>query len=96
MPPKMPIEMAAPPLRACVLAVAACFAGNGLALPNAPTVASGQAGFAYQGKSLTVTNTPGAIINWQQFSIQKDEITRFIQQNASSARTCATKNAPSS
>ena len=32
-----------------------------------------------------MTNTPGAIINWQQFSIQKDEVTRFLQQNASSA-----------
>ena len=36
------------------------------------------------GRTLTITNTPGAIINWQQFSIQPDEITRFIQQNAAS------------
>ncbi|HYG54196.1 MAG TPA: filamentous hemagglutinin N-terminal domain-containing protein, partial [Burkholderiales bacterium] len=37
------------------------------------------------GNTLTITNAPGTVINWQQFSIQKDEITRFLQQNASSA-----------
>ncbi len=36
------------------------------------------------GNTLMITNTPGAIINWQQFSIQQNEITRFIQQNAAS------------
>ena len=46
---------------------------------------NGQATFATQGKTLSITNTPGAIINWQQFSIQATEATRFIQQSASSA-----------
>jgi filamentous hemagglutinin family protein len=36
-------------------------------------------------KTLNITNTPSAIINWQSFSIGKGETTRFIQQNAGSA-----------
>ena len=68
------------------LAVVSCFlAGNAHGNPSGATVASGSASISASGNTLTVTNTPGAIINWQQFSIQKDEITRFIQQSASSA-----------
>ncbi len=37
------------------------------------------------GKQLTVTNSPGSIINWQSFSIAPGELTRFVQQNASSS-----------
>ncbi|MEI7839423.1 MAG: YDG domain-containing protein, partial [Methylococcaceae bacterium] len=33
----------------------------------------------------TVTNSPSAIINWQDFNIAQHEITRFIQQNGQSA-----------
>jgi len=33
----------------------------------------------------TVTNSPNAIINWQNFSIGQNELTRFIQQNGQSA-----------
>ena len=36
------------------------------------------------GNQLTITNTPGAIINWQSFSINAGEVTRFIQQNSQS------------
>ena len=72
--------------RAVVLAVAACFARQGaVALPNGPTVAAGQASFAYQGSTLSVTNTPGAIINWRGFSIPRDELVRFLQQSSSSS-----------
>ncbi|MFA5916267.1 MAG: filamentous hemagglutinin N-terminal domain-containing protein, partial [Burkholderiales bacterium] len=71
--------------RALVVAVASCFAGYAQANPTSPTVISGAATFAASGKSLTVTNTPGAIINWQGFSVKADELTRFIQQNAQSA-----------
>ena len=60
--------------RAGVLAVAACFADGAAGLPNGPTVTAGQASFSYQGKSLSVTNTPGAIINWGGFSIARDEL----------------------
>ena len=68
------------------VAVASCFAGEfALANPTAPTVVNGQATFATQGNVLTVTNTPGSIINWQSFSIASQEITRFLQQSAASA-----------
>jgi filamentous hemagglutinin family protein len=53
--------------------------------PVGPAVVSGQASFATRGNQLSVTNTPGAIINWQQFSIQANETTRFIQPSAASA-----------
>ena len=36
-------------------------------------------------RGITVTNTPGAIIHWQSFSIDRGELTRFVQQNAASA-----------
>ncbi len=60
-------------------------AGYAQANPTNPAVISGAATFAASGKNLTVTNTPGAIINWQGFSVSADEVTRFIQQNAQSA-----------
>src|SRR5262249_13798210 len=37
------------------------------------------------GNVLTVTNTPGAVINWQGFSIGANELTKFIQQSAASS-----------
>ena len=68
------------------LAVAAAFGTEiARANPTGPVVLSGQVGFAQQGKLLSITNTPGAIINWRSFSIARDETTRFIQQSASSA-----------
>ena len=71
--------------RLITLAVAAAF-GTEIArgAPTGPVVVSGQVGFSQQGKLLSITNTPGAIINWQSFSIGKDEVTRFIQQSAAS------------
>ncbi|MBI5659010.1 MAG: filamentous hemagglutinin N-terminal domain-containing protein [Nitrosomonadales bacterium] len=53
--------------------------------PVGGVVSSGQASFATSGNTLTVTNTPGAIINWQGFSIGKGETTRFAQQSAASS-----------
>ncbi len=67
--------------RACAAAVALAFAAPVLANPNGPSVVSGQATFQAAGKTLTVTNTPGAIIQWQGFSIAADELTRFLQQS---------------
>jgi filamentous hemagglutinin family protein len=52
--------------------------------PTGASVINGQASFATSGNTLTVTNTPGAIINWQGFSIGANEITRFAQQSAAS------------
>ncbi len=34
---------------------------------------------------LNITNTPGAIVNWNNFSISQNELTRFVQQNGASA-----------
>lgn len=65
--------------------VTACFAGNVIANPMGPQVVNGQVGFSNQGNVLSITNTPGSIINWQSFSISPGEITRFIQQNPNSA-----------
>ncbi|KPF66968.1 hypothetical protein IP84_14140 [beta proteobacterium AAP99] len=55
------------------------------ALPQGATVVNGQASFAQQGNRLTVTNTPGTIINWQQFNVGAGNVTWFNQQNAQSA-----------
>ena len=72
-----------------MLAVASCFTTEAAiaaspVLPNGPTVINGQVFFNYNGNLLQITNTPGAVINWQGFSIGASEITRFIQQSASS------------
>src|SRR3990170_727870 len=73
--------------RVAAIAVGAAFAATGFpafANPSGPSVAAGGATFAANGNTLNITSTPGAIINWAQFSIGKDEITRFIQQHAAS------------
>src|SRR4051812_42953254 len=71
-------------LRAIV--VLTCLGGApGFANPLGPQVVNGQASFAQQGNTLAITNSPNAIINWQSFSINGAEITRFIQQNPNSA-----------
>src|SRR5687768_11778761 len=59
--------------------------GGALANPVGPNVAAGAAAFQANGKTLTVTNAPGTIINWKSFSIGAGELTRFKQQAASSA-----------
>ena len=52
--------------------------------PIGGNVVNGQANFATIGNTLTVTNIPGTIINWQGFSINENEITNFAQQTAAS------------
>ena len=66
-------------------AVAACFTGSAYPLPTAPAVVSGQAALSIQGRTLTVSNSPGSIIQWGGFSIQADELVRFLQPSAASA-----------
>lgn len=65
--------------------IAGCFCGAATANPLGPQVVNGQVSFNNQGNVLSVTNTPGSIINWQSFSINPGELTRFIQQNPNSA-----------
>ena len=72
-------------LAALSASVLFAFAQTAQANPTGANVVNGQASFATTGNTLTVTNTPGTIINWQGFSIGSNEITRFAQQSASSA-----------
>jgi filamentous hemagglutinin family protein len=72
-------------LKAISVAVASVIAGAAYGNPTGPSVAAGSASFSTSGNTLSITNAPGTIINWQQFSIRPDEITRFIQANAASA-----------
>ncbi|MFH1603215.1 MAG: filamentous hemagglutinin N-terminal domain-containing protein, partial [Pseudomonadota bacterium] len=72
--------------RLIVAAISACFAsapawGN----PTGPQVVNGMASISQAGKLLTVSNSNGAIINWNTFSIGADETTRFNQASASSS-----------
>jgi filamentous hemagglutinin family protein len=60
------------------------FAQTVQANPVGGNVVNGSADFATSGNTLTVTNTPGTIINWQGFSINSNEVTNFAQQSASS------------
>jgi filamentous hemagglutinin family protein len=66
------------------LLLSACF-GMAVAAPTGQQVMAGQATFSQQGNVFSITNTPGTIINWQSFSINAGEITRFIQQGSDSA-----------
>ncbi|MFT5416820.1 MAG: filamentous hemagglutinin family protein, partial [Gammaproteobacteria bacterium] len=53
--------------------------------PQGLDVVSGTVGVTTpNGQTLEITNSPGAILNWQGFDIGVGEITRFIQQSASS------------
>lgn len=74
--------------RAIALALASAYGWGApvvFANPTGAQVVHGQATLQAQGSKLTVTNTPGAIINWQSFSIGAGETTFFQQQNAASA-----------
>jgi filamentous hemagglutinin family protein len=66
------------------LLLAACH-GAAVAAPTLPQVVAGQASFSRQGNVFSITNTPSTIINWQSFSVEAGEVTRFIQQSADSA-----------
>lgn len=74
-------------LSRAALCVAACFGGvaSTAAAPALPKVVAGQASFSQDGNVFSITNTPGTIINWQSFSVNAGEVTRFIQQGSDSA-----------
>jgi filamentous hemagglutinin family protein len=69
------------------LAVAGCFAaGAASANPVGPNIVSGSVSLQQPNAStLNVTNSPGAIIHWQGFSIGAGEVTRFIQESSASS-----------
>lgn len=76
-----------PAFRAKILAAAvgACFSAALQANPVGPAVVNGTATFNQQDSTLTITNSNGAIINWQGFSIGANEVTRFVQSSAASS-----------
>lgn len=54
--------------------------------PDGAQIVSGQVSIDTATPGVTtVTNSPNAIINWQNFSIGQNELTQFIQQNGQSA-----------
>ncbi len=56
------------------------------AVPSGPQVVTGQATIsAPDANTLNITNSDGAIINWQGFSIGAGETTRFLQPSSTSA-----------
>src|SRR5476649_2278610 len=72
--------------RLMVAAISTCFASApAWSNPTAPQIVNGSATFAQAGNLLTVTNSNGAIINWNTFSIGANETTRFNQVSASSS-----------
>lgn len=57
-----------------------------LANPSGAQIVNGQVSLDSSTPGvLNITNSPNAIINWQDFSIGQNEITQFIQQNGQSA-----------
>ena len=73
------------PLRISLCALMLASATHTWANPTGGTVASGSATIISTGSTLTVTNTPNTVINWQQFSVGAGETTRFVQPSSSSA-----------
>ncbi|HEY8034633.1 MAG TPA: filamentous hemagglutinin N-terminal domain-containing protein [Methylobacter sp.] len=73
--------------RALNLAVlAVLYPSFSYANPNGAQIVSGQVSIDTATPGVTtVTNSPNAIINWQNFSIAQHELTQFIQQNGQSA-----------
>ncbi|MCF8176122.1 MAG: filamentous hemagglutinin N-terminal domain-containing protein [Burkholderiaceae bacterium] len=93
---RKPCPRLSTPIRLGVAAVAACFiAAPTLANPENPLVVNGTASFNQVGTVLTVTNSNGAIINWDKFSIQAGETTHFAQAAASSTVLNRVLNDPS-
>lgn len=57
-----------------------------LANPDGAQIINGQVSIDNSTPGVTnITNSPNAIIHWQNFNIAQNEITRFIQQNSQSA-----------
>lgn len=68
-------------LTVCIFTVAAVHAN-----PQGADVVHGQVDISSPSTNvLNITNSPGAIVNWQSFGIAPNEITQFIQQGSHSA-----------
>ncbi|HCT98941.1 MAG TPA: hypothetical protein DF614_02355 [Methylococcaceae bacterium] len=65
---------------------ALCFPPVLLANPGGAQILSGQVNIDNTVSGVTkITNSPGAVIQWQDFGIKKGEVTQFIQQSAKSS-----------
>jgi len=62
----------------------ACYSNMVSANPNGASIVNGHVSISNSPGVTNITNSPNAIINWQGFNIQPNEITRFIQQNSQS------------
>jgi len=67
------------------IVILGCFSLNAQANPYGAQVVNGSASLNQSANTLTVTNSPNAIINWQGFSIGNGETTKFVQQSSSSS-----------
>ena len=66
--------------------LALMIAPTGSANPNGANVVSGNAMFSHPSANiLEIVNAPNTIIDWENFSISANEITRFIQQGSDSS-----------
>jgi filamentous hemagglutinin family protein len=72
-------------LRRMVAALAAALPGLVIANPGGHQIIHGQVGVQQQGSTLNITASDRAVINWQQFSIQPGETTRFIQPSSTAS-----------
>ncbi len=63
-------------LKVLSAAMAACFATATVANPALPQIAAGTATLNRRGRSLVISNSDKAIINWRSFSIGAGEETR--------------------
>lgn len=71
-------------LSACLLSPALLTHAAAPVLPTGLQVVQGQASLLTQGSLLTVRNTPGAILNWQSFSIGAGNKVYFDQASTAS------------
>jgi len=87
-PARFPFLAASQPLRCALnLAILAIlYPSFSYANPDGAQIVSGQVSIDTATPGVTtVSNSPNAIINWQNFSIAQNELTRFIQENGQSA-----------
>ena len=71
--------------RFLVAAISGCFVSGAIADPASFTVVNGTAVAVQAGKVLTITNSAGAILNWNKFGVAVGDTTHFQQTSASSA-----------
>ena len=72
------------PLVAALAALGLAQPTYGQQLPQGPAVVNGSASIGTNGSQMTITNSPNAILNWQNFSIGAQNGVRFQQENSAS------------